>query len=75
MHGAANTPNVALHASFEAARALVGADAGYTGQFALAALRVLQHGTTGMHIRPLRAIQIVSSMAPLACVLKFHMMA
>lgn len=50
MHAAAETPKVTLHASFEAARALVGADASYTGQFALAALRVLQHGIIGMNI-------------------------
>ena len=46
--GAPNAQSAALHASFEAARALAAADASYTGQFAVAALRVLQHGTTGM---------------------------
>ena len=60
--GAAKTPNVALHASFEAGKTLVAADASCTGQFAMAALRVLQHGTTGMHTCPSCAILTVSSM-------------
>ena len=46
----AAAPNAALRASFEAARALVGADGSNAGQFALAALQVLQHAATGMHI-------------------------
>lgn len=51
MEGAAdlrNAPNAALHAAFGAAQHLVAADANYAGQLALAGLKVLQLGTTGM---------------------------
>ena len=68
MHDASKMPNAALHASFEAARALVAADASYTGQFALAALRVLQHGCSGMHTCSFCATSsFFSTAAPSSC--------
>ena len=51
MEGAAdlrNAPSTALHAAFGAAQHLVAAHADYAGQFALAGLKMLQQGTTGM---------------------------
>lgn len=61
-------PNTALHAAFGAAECLVAADAELAAPCALAVLKVLQHGTTGMHPSALYIDSAFEAILGAACI-------